>query len=600
MPGLVLNIKLRDAMKKFRCTVCNYIYDEAKEGREFSVLTDDWTCPVCNALKIAFVPLVEDRENKPSKQKTVSDVLVEQMAEWGINYVFGIPGTSSLGLVEAIRKNGRIKYYQVRHEQTAAFMASAYGKLTGHIAACLTVAGPGAVNLATGLYDAKLDHAPVLAITGLVKRQLIGPGSFQEIDQHSFFEPICVFNKILMSEDQTTRLITLAIKHALVDRGVSHISVPNDLQKLPHEADVLPMQGRIPNRNILQCDHLIKDAASVINEAKSPVIISGFGAIGQGIKLLQLAQKISSPIATTFRGKGVIDEDNELYIGSHGTIGSTAAARLVRESDLLIVIGSSFSDMTQIPQKRIIQIDIDPMMIAKNYPVEVGLWGNSAELIPKLTEAVKKKPNAEYLAEITRLKGEWVSQLMREADASRTPIRPQYIIKVLNDRISSDAVISLDVGENSWWFGRNFWMKQTQKMVMSGYLASMGAGLPGAMAAQIAYPDKQVVCITGDGGFSMVMGDFLTAVKYSLPIKVILFNNKQLGMIMQEQKVENYHNWQTDLFNCDFAEFARNCGGLGIKVVDPRELDSSIENALSSDKPVIVDIDTDPRRFISS
>jgi thiamine pyrophosphate-dependent acetolactate synthase large subunit-like protein len=479
-------------------------------------------------------------------------------------------------------------------------MASAYGKLTGHLAACLTVAGPGAVNLATGLYDAKLDHAPVLAITGLVKRQLIGPGSFQEIDQHSFFEPICVFNKVLMSEDQTTSLVTLAIKHALVDRGVSHISVPNDLQKLPHNADVLPMQGRIPNRNILQSDHLIKEAASVINKAKRPVIIAGFGAIGQGNKLLQLSQKISSPIVTTFRGKGVIDEDNELYVGSHGTIGSTAASRLVRESDLLIVIGSSFSDMTQIPQKRIVQIDIDPMMIAKNYPVEVGLWGNSAEIIPKLTEAVKKKPNTEYLAEITRLKGEWISQLMREADASRIPIRPQYIIKVLNDRIDSDAVISLDVGENSWWFGRNFRMKQTQKMVMSGYLASMGAGLPGAMAAQIAYPDKQVVCITGDGGFSMVMGDFLTAVKYELPLKIILFNNKQLGMIMQEQKVENYPNWQTDLYSCDFAEYARICGGLGIKVVDPRELDRSIENALSSDMPVIVDIDTDPRRFIRS
>ena len=587
-------------MKKFRCTVCNYLYDEAKEGREFSLLEDVWTCPVCNALKLAFVSISEDREKIPSKQKTVSDVLVEQMAEWGIKYVFGIPGTSSLGLVEAIRKNARLKYYQVRHEQTAAFMASAYGKLTGNIAACLTVAGPGAVNLATGLYDAKLDHAPVLAITGLVKRQLIGPGSFQEIDQHSFFEPICAFNKVLMSEDQTTTLVTLAIKHALVDRGVSHISVPSDLQKLPHNADVLPIQGRIPNRNILPCEHLIEDAASVINNAKRPVVIAGFGAIGQGIKLVQLARKISSPLATTFRGKGVIDEEDKLYVGSHGTIGSTAASRLVRESDLLIVIGSSFSDMTQIPHKRIVQIDIDPMMIAKNYPVEVGLWGNSAEIIPKLTKAVKKKPNTEYLAEITRLKGEWASQLMREADASRTPVRPQYIIKVLNDRVSSDAIISLDVGENSWWFGRNFCMKQTQKMVMSGYLASMGAGLPGAMAAQIAYPDKQVICITGDGGFSMVMGDFLTAVKYALPIKIILFNNKQLGMIMQEQKVENYTNWQTDLFNCDFAEYARNCGGVGIKVMDPKELDSSIENALSSDGPVIVDIDTDPRRFIRS
>ena len=189
-------------VKRFRCTVCNYIYDEEKEGREFSELGEDWTCPVCNAPKSAFVPLAEKRKKKARREKggTVSDVLVAQMVEWGIRHVFGIPGTSSLGLVDAIRKNPKLKYYQVRHEQTAAFMASAYGKLTGHVAACLTVAGPGATNLATGLYDAKLDRSPVLALTGLVKRQLIGPGSFQEIDQHSFFEPICVFNKTLMSE----------------------------------------------------------------------------------------------------------------------------------------------------------------------------------------------------------------------------------------------------------------------------------------------------------------------------------------------------------------------------------------------------------------
>jgi thiamine pyrophosphate-dependent acetolactate synthase large subunit-like protein/rubredoxin len=585
-------------MRKLRCTVCNYIYDEQKEGREFSELPADWRCPVCNAARSAFVLLSEEARERPERERTVSDVLVEQMAEWGIKYVFGIPGTSSLGLVDAIRKNGKLKYIQVRHEQTAAFMASAYGKLTGHIAACLTVAGPGATNLATGLYDAKLDHSPVLAITGLVKRQLIGPGSFQEIDQYSFFEPVCVFNKILMSEDQTTTLTTLAIKHALVERGVSHLGVPNDIQKLPCDAAVMPMQGRIPNRNILPSSHVIKEAASIIDEAKRPVIISGFGAVGQGDKLLQLARKISSPIVTTFRGKGVVDEDNELYVGSHGTIGSTAAARLVRESDLLIVVGSSFSDMTQIPAMKTIQIDIDPMMIAKSYPVEVGLWGNSSELLPELTAAVKEKKNEGYLTEIAELKKEWLDLLMREADPSRTPIRPQYIIKVLNDRISNDAIISLDVGDNGWWFGRNFWMKQSQKMVMSGYLASMGAGLPGAMAAQLVYPERQVVCITGDGGFSMVIGDFLTAVKYELPIKVFLLNNKQLGMIMQEQKVENYPNWQTELYNCDFAEYAQNCGGAGIKVTDPGELDSALQKVLSLDSPVIVDIETDPRRFV--
>jgi len=585
-------------MKKLRCTVCNYIYDEEKEGKEFSALPDSWRCPVCNAPKGAFVLLAEKGKEKPKAEKTVSDIMVEQMAEWGVRYVFGIPGTSSLGLVDAIRKNTKLQYIQVRHEQTAAFMASAYGKLTGHIAACLTVAGPGATNLATGLYDAKLDHSPVLALTGLVKRQLIGPGSFQEIDQHSFFEPICVFNKVLMSEEQTTILTTLAIKHALVERGVSHISIPNDLQKLPCDADIMPMEGRIPNRSMSPSSSLVRKAAELIDKAERPVIISGFGALGQGDKLLALARKIFSPIVTTFRGKGVVDEDDELYVGSHGTIGSTAAAKLVRNSDLLIVIGSSFSDMTQIPPMRMIQIDIDPMMIAKSYPVEIGLWGNSSEVLPKLTDAVKGKRNKEYLAEIAKLKRQWVNLLIREADSSRTPIRPQYIIKVLNDKIASDAIVSLDVGDNGWWFGRNFWMKRSQKMVMSGYLASMGTGLPGAMAAQLAFPQKQVVCITGDGGFTMVMGDFLTAVKYGLPVKAFLFNNKQLGMIMQEQRVENYANWQTDLYNCNFAEYARNCGGTGIGVTDPKEIESAVEKALSSEGPALVDIDTDPRRFV--
>ena len=301
---------------------------------------------------------------------------------------------------------------------------------------------------------------------------------------------------------------------------------------------------------------------------------------------------------TTFRGKGVIDEANELYVGSHGTIGSTAASKLVRGSDLLIVVGSSFSDMTKIPPKRIIQIDIDPMMLAKNYPSEVSLWGSSAELLPKLTESVTGKENKGYLSEINKLKKEWADTLAKEADSSRKPVRPQYIIKVLNDKIAEDAIISLDVGDNGWWFGRNFVMKITQKMVMSGYLASMGTGLPGAIAAKLAYRNRQAVCITGDGGFSMVMGDFLTAVKYELPVKVFLLNNKQLGMIMQEQRIENYPNWQTDLYNCDFAEYARICGGEGIKVEDPTKLEGAVEQALSSAKPVIVDIDTDTRRFV--
>ncbi len=584
-------------MAKFRCTVCNYVYDEAKEKVKFGDLPKEWVCPVCGAPKSAFVLLAGKTEEQKTG-RTVSDVLIEQIAEWGVQYVFGVPGTSTLGVVDAVRKNSKVQYLQVRHEQIAAFMASAYGKLTGHVAACLGVSGPGATNLATGLYDASLDHSPVLALTGLVARQLMGPGSVQEIDQYSFFEPICVFNKILMSPDQTTMLATLAMRHALLDRGVAHIGIPNDVQKLPHEAPILPLEGRMPNLAFAQDDALIEKAARTIDQAERPAIIAGFGAMGQGTKLLKLATKISAPIITTFRAKGVIDEDHELYAGSHGGIGSTAAAALVRKADLLIVIGSSFSELTQIPEKKTVQIDINMKMIAKSYPVEVGLLGNSAVLIPKLTEKVKEKHDTAYLNEITQLKQEWMKQLQREADSSLKPIRPPYVMKVLNEKIADDAVISLDVGENCWWFGRNFQMKKTQKMVMSGYLASMGFGLPGAMAAALAYPDRQIVCIAGDGGFSMVMQDFLTVLKYQMPVKVFVLNNQSLGMIKQEQKVEGYQIWQTELYNYNFAAYAEHSGGTGIKVTEPGELEAAVDKALSAKKPVIVDIDTDPRRFI--
>ena len=544
-------------MAKYRCTVCNYVYDEVKEGKKFADLPKEWVCPICGAPQSVFVLLAEKTEEAKQVGRTVSEVLVDQIAEWGVNYVFGVPGTSTLGVLEAIRKSGKIKYVQVRHEQVAAFMASAYGKLTGHLAACLSVSGPGTTNLATGLYDASLDHSPVLVLSGMVARQQIGPGSVQEIDNYNFFEPICVFNKILMSSDQTTMLATLAVKTALLDRGVGNIGIPNDVQKMPCNLPLQPFEGRMPNLAFSVEDAVVEKAARIVDQAERPVILAGFGSRGQGTKLLKLATKISAPIVSTFRAKGVVDESNPFYVGSHGTIGSTAAAELVGKSDLLIVIGSSFSDLTLLPQKRMIQIDLNMKNIAKKYPVEVGLLGNSSVLIPKLTEKVKEKQNGDYLKEIAKLKQNWLEQLEREADSSIKPIRPPYIIKVLNAKIASDAIISLDIGENCWWFGRNFQMKKTQKMIMSGLLASMGFGLPGAMAAALAYPNKQIVCITGDGGFTQVMGDFLTALKYNLPVKVFVMNNKSLGMIQQEQKVEGYPSSQTELFDFSFADLRR-------------------------------------------
>ncbi len=586
-------------MAKYRCTICNWVYDEAKEGKKFSDLPKEWVCPICGAPKTAFVLLAEKPQaQQPKANHTVSEILINQLAEWGVQYVFGIPGTSTLGVVDAIRKSeGKIKYFQVRHEQTAAFMASAYGKLTDHVAAVLSISGPGTTNLATGLFDAKLDYAPVIALTGLVTREHIGPGSLQEIDHYAFFEPISVFNKILMSPEQTTMLATLAVRHALIDRGVAHIGIPNDVQKLACDAEILPFEGRMPNLAYGQEESIIEQAAKVVDSAKRPVIIAGLGARGQGTKLLRLAERISAPIVSTFKGKGIVDEAEALYVGCHGGVGSTAAGELVEKTDLLIVVGASFSDLTQIPQKRMVQIDINPLMLARRYPVEVGLLGNSAVLIPKLTAKVQERRDSAYLQEIGRLKENWQRQLEKEADANAKPIRAPYIMKVLTEKLAENAVISLDVGENCWWFGRNFQMKRTQKMVMSGNLATMGFGLPGALAAALAYPERQTVCITGDGGLTMVLGDFLTALKYQMPIKVFVINNKSLGMIKQEQKVEGYQSWQTELHDFSFAKFAEHAGGYGIKVTKPEELPGAVDRALKSTIATIVDIDTDPTRF---
>lgn len=589
-------------MAKFRCTVCNWVYDEEKEGKKFTDLPKEWVCPICGAPASAFVMLTEQvKEEKAAEKKaeyTVSDVLINQLAAWGVKYVFGIPGTSTLGVVDAIRKtNGEVQYLQVRHEEAAAFMASAYGKLTGHVAACLGISGPGATNLVTGLYDAQLDHAPVIALTGMVPRKLMGQGAIQEIDQQAFFEPLTVYNKTLMTEDQTTSLATLAVKHALLDRGVAHIGIPNDVQKLPYQTEILTFEGRMPNLAYGCEDWLIEKAAQVIDAAQRPVILAGVGCRGQGTKLLVLASKINAPIITTFRAKGVVDESEPMYVGCHGGVGSTAAGSLMDKTDLLIAIGSSFSDLSQIPKKRLIQIDINPLMIARRYPVEVGLLGNSAVLIPKLTSKVQQKQRTDYVAEIKQLKQSWLNQIEKEADVKMKPIRPQFIMKVLTEKAASDAVFSLDVGENCWWFGRNFQMKKSQKLVMSGQLATMGFGLPGALAAALAYPNRQIICITGDGGLTMVLGDFLTALKYGLNVKIFVLNNKHLGMIMQEQKVEHYESWQTELHEYNFAKFAEEAGGLGFKVTEPNELETAVDQALKTSRATIVDIDTDPRRF---
>jgi pyruvate oxidase len=590
-------------MAQWKCSVCRYIYDEKKgdpaagvpAGTEFEALPGDWTCPVCGAGKDAFRKLPAEDIHEAAGT-TVSDVIIAELAAWGVNLVFGLPGTSSLGLVDAIRKNPEIRYIVVRHEENAAMAASAYHKLTGNVAACLTIAGPGATNLSTGLYDAKEDHASVLSLNGQVETQYTGPGGVQEIDQDAFFRPVTVYNNTIYEKKMAVLLVARALKYAILHHGVAQLSVPNDIQKQPLDAKYCTRESCIHSPGIIPPDERLREAADAINAAENPVILAGWGAFGSGADVLAAARKIKAPILTTFRAKGILPEDNPWVIGILGSVGSPQARALAAGCDLLITLGVGFSKFTAVPaDKSLIQVDIDPIKFGIN-PGTIALWGNCELVLPKLIPFLREKPGDRVRQDIARMKQEWDTQRDEEADGTAVPLRPPFIMKVLSDVIPPDAVISLDVGENQWWFGRNFRMK-SQRFAMSGYLGTMGFGFPGAIAAKIAYPEKAVFCITGDGGFSMAMADFVTAVKYDLPMVVVILNNSELGMIRVEQMTEHYPNYATGLLNPDFARYADACGGFGIRVGRPDELRPAILKAMSQSRPVIVDVMTDPRRF---
>ena len=591
-------------MARWLCQVCGYIYDKTlgekdtgtPPGTGFENLPADWKCPICGSGKEVFVKVGEGAPATP-QPTTVSDVIIGNLAGWGVSLVFGIPGTSSLGLVDAVRKRPDMRYIVVRHEANAAFAASAYNKLTGGLAACLTIAGPGATNLATGLYDAKEDSASVISLNGQVEMQYTGPGGFQEIDQDAFFRPVTVFNNTIADPKMTVTILEKALRHAVLDRGVAQVSVPNDVQKEPLAATYCSRKSCIPDTNIFPAEGEMRRAAALVARGGKPVILAGWGAFPDPDQVLALAMKIKAPIITTFRAKGILPDENPWLVSVLGTVGMPEARILAQEADPLICLGVGFSKQTNVPLDRpMVQLDLDALKLGKN-PASVSLWGNCHSALPRFLEMVEKREDREALPRIAALKGKIRERLDAEADPRAVPVRPPYIMKVLSDTVPEDAIISIDVGENGWWFGRNFRMRR-QRFVMSGYLASMGFSLPGAIAAKLAHPEKKVFCITGDGGFAMGMAELVTAVKYHLPMVVVVLNNRELGMIRIEQQMEHYPNFGTDLLNPDFAAYADACGGRGIRVTRPEDLEPAIRKAMALDTVVVVDVETDVRRFV--
>ena len=589
-------------MAQWRCTVCNWVFDEEREGVKFEDLPADWVCPICSAPPSAFVKLgVEMVPFKEGEVKTcVAERMVKQFVALGINCIYGIPGDSNLPLVDAIRNEEKIQFVLTRHEETAAFMASAHGKLTGEVGVCLSIAGPGTTNLMTGLVDAATDGAPVLALLGQIPQVFLGSEFLQEIDEIELFHPISVYTETIAKPAQAINLTMLAVKSALINRGVSVLSLPTDILAEDLADEIWKPEEHLFEQRIVPTDADVEKAAKVINEYKKPVILAGWGTRkGASKELLDFAKKISAPIATTSRAKGVIPETHELAVGVLGSIGTKYAATAMKEADLCIVIGSGFRQRNLVPDKPIIQIDIDGTRLGKWFPIKAGLIGDSKAVIQKLIEKVSaKEPDRTYFEKIKKIREEHFKELKEHAKNMSIPIFPGLVIQTIQKHANKDAIICVDVGDHTYWFYKHF-MCEEQETLMSSNMASMGFGLPAALVAAIDFPDKQIICVTGDGGFAMVMADFTTAVRDNLPIKVILFNDSKLKNIKKEQFFYGYPEYGTTFVNPNFAEFAKSCGGEGYRVEIPEDLDKAIEEAFTSDKPAIVDIIVDPEAFAS-
>lgn len=544
-------------------------------------------------------------EPEPAAPRTVSDAMVETFTNWGIQSVFGMVGHSNLGLSEAVRHavaDGKMRFYGIRHEGAAAFAASAYGKLTGTPAACLTIAGPGATNLITGLWDAQVDRAPVLALTGQVQTQVFGPGAFQDINLANAFHAVAKFSQTVLSSSNHVELASLACKSALIEQNVSHLIFPDDTQTIPSDQEASGPAGRITNTAVIPAASDIAAAVEKLAAAKRPMIVVGHGAFAHRDGVIALAERLGATVLTTFKAKGFIADSHPNAGGVLGRSGTPIASWFMNESDVILALGTSFSNHTGIePSKPIIQVDHERMQLGKFHPVDLPIWGDLGAFCDALMSQTITHPDADD--QVTELAERWSiwrdEKTRRLSEDNGAGIHSAAVFAALSKLAPEDAIFAVDVGNNTYSFGRYLETKGTQRVLMSGYLGSIGFGFPAAMGAWAATQDKEdlkgrkVIAISGDGGFGQYPMEFTTAVKYGMNITHILLHNGELGKISKEQKAGEWPVWETDLVNPSFAAFARLCGGQGEKVTQTDALEEAMATALNAKGPALLEIMTD-------
>jgi len=530
-------------------------------------------------------------------QRTVADVLVETLVAFGITHVFGMVGHSNLGFADALRKaeeRGEVTFIGIRHEGAAAFAASAFGKLTGRPAACFAIAGPGSTNLLTGLYDAKLDGAPVVAISGQVPSSVRGRGAFQDLDLSRVFADVAVSSQVVEGGSNHAELAALTVKRAIDGRGVTHLVLPDEVQVLPSEQVAAQPSGRLTTRQIVPDNEDLSRAATLIRDARRPVIVVGHGARSATAAVQNLAERLHAPVLTTFKAKGLIPDTHPLGAGVLGRSGTPVASWLMNESDLLIVVGASFSNHTGIAAyKPIVQIDDAHTAIGRFDAVTEHLLGDAALTISALSNVLNDVKAEDQTEDVARRWEIWrAEKARRAADDRGQGVSAAAVFAALQRHLPSDAVITVDVGNHAYSLGR-YLESAGQPVLMSGYLGSIGFGYPAALGAWAAAPGRPVLAVTGDGGFGQYSAEILTAVKYGIPIKHLLLDNGSLGKISKEQLAAGVPVWHTSLHNPDWAAYAELCGATGIRVDRGDQLDEAFTRLFATDGPALMCVQQD-------
>jgi pyruvate dehydrogenase (quinone) len=532
--------------------------------------------------------------------ETVSDLLVSRLVDWGVDTIFGLPGDGVDGIFEGLRQHqDKLKFIQVRHEEAAAFAACGYAKFTGKLGVCVATSGPGGVHLLNGLYDAKFDRQPVLAITGHTFHDMIGTHYQQDLDLDKLFMDVAFYNQRIMGPAHVENALDEAIKTALAYRGVAHITIPKDIQEWKtsdaqrssmnlkrHSSDIIAPQYPVPPEREFEA------AARTIADGKRIAILVGRGALRARQQVLELAQKLKAPVIKALLGKAVIPDDSPYSLGGLGLLGTAPSQDAMNECDTLIMAGTSFPYIEFLPkpgQAKVVQIDIDPTRIGLRANADVGLVGDCAQVLGLLLKFVPEKQDSSFLEKSQRRMQSWQKLMQERGTRPDRPMKPQVVTHELNRLLNKDAIIISDSGTVATWAARYIDIRDDMQFSLSGMLATMANGLPYGVGASVAFPGRQVVCIVGDGALTMLMGEIATLVKYKLPVKVIVVKNNVLGQIKWEQMVLDANpEFGVELQPIDFALHAQACGAAGFTIEDPKDVSDVLRKALAHDGPAVI------------